>query len=317
MTSSIIYQKNGMKSKVLFFSIILLTIWSHSSLWGQELNFKVTVDKLPIASLQKSDPNFMKILAKKVEEFMNNTKWGDDEFKDYEKIKGNMLIVITEELSDRVYKADLSLQTERPVFNSTYVTPMLNIQDKNITFTFDEMTFFQKTINTFTDNLSAVLSYYAFMTLGLDYDSFRANSGDPFYKKAQEIILSLPPNVASDDGWKSIRQGDKNRYWLNENLQNPLYRQFRQAFYEYHRHGLDGMYSEPDKSRAVILSALTAIGQVNLDVPNSYLVQAFCDAKSYEIIEIFKVADRGQKDKVRSIMSDVDVIRKRDYEVLR
>lgn len=287
-----------------------------SDIQAQELNFKVTVDKIPAVSLIKADPQFLPNLAKSIEEFFNATQWGEDRFKDYEKIKGNVLLIITEETADRVYKAELSIQTERPVYYTTYISPILNIKDNNVTFLFNEMSFLQKTTGTFYDNLSSILSFYAYMAIGVDYDSFKVNSGDYFFRRANEVVQSLPAGVSGDEGWKLEHSGKKNRYWMVENALNPHFRQFRQAFYEYHRAGLDKMYNEPDKSRAVILSALTSIGQGNLDSPNGYLTQIFSDAKKDEIIEIFKVADKGQKEKVKAIMTGIDVSRKRDYEAL-
>lgn len=300
-----------------FFIGVLAWIWvAGTSMYGQELNFKVTVDKIPAVSLVKADPQFLPTLAKNIEEFLNTTQWGEDRFKDHEKIKGNLLLIITEETPDRVYKAELSIQTERPVYYSTYVTPILNIKDNFIVFPFNEMSVLQKTSSTFYDNLSSILSFYAYMVIGIDYDSFKVNSGDGFYKKAYDVVQGLPTGFQGDEGWKLDQSSKKNRYWMVENALSPNFRQFRQAFYEYHRQGLDKMYSEPDKSRAVVLSALTSIGQGNLDYPNGYLTQIFSDAKKDEIIEIFKVADKGQKEKVKTIMTGIDISRNRDYDVL-
>lgn len=302
-------------NSILWVVLCLLLVSSHT-LDAQELNFKVTVDKTPSLNLVKADPQFMINLSKKIEEFVNTTQWGEDRFKDYEKIKGNILLIITEESADRVYKAELSIQTERPVYFTTYVTPLLNIKDNNIVFPFNEMSVLQKTSNTFYDNLSSILSFYAYMIIGVDYDSFKVNSGDKYFKLASDVVQSLPSGLTNDEGWKTDHSSKKNRYWMVENALSPQFRQFRQAFYEYHRQGLDKMYNEPDKSRAVILSALTSIGQGNLDFPNGYLTLVFSDTKKDEIIEIFKVADKGQKEKVKTIMGGIDISRKRDYDVL-
>ncbi len=305
-----------MKLKSLFVVVLTIIMAVSMDIQAQELNFNVTVDKVPALNLVKADPQFMPNLAKRIEEFFNTTQWSDDRFKDHERIKGNVLLVITEETADRVYKAELSIQTERPVFHATYVTPLINIKDNNIIFPFNEMSVLQKTTNTFYDNLSSILSFYAFMAIGLDYDSFKVNSGDVLYKQANDVVQSLPTGFQGDEGWKIDHSSKRNRYWFVENVLNPQFRQFRQAFYEYHRQGLDRMYTEPDKSRAVVLSALTSIGQGNVEYPNGYLVQVFSDAKKDEIIEIFKVADKGQKEKVKAIMGGIDLGRRRDYEVL-
>ncbi len=305
-----------MKFKVIFLIVLSFCLFEINNAHAQELNIKVTVDKTPSLNLVKADPQFLPNLAKRIEEFLNTTQWGEDRYKEHEKIKGNLLLVITEETADRVYRAELSIQTERPVFYTTYVTPMLNIKDNNIVFPFNEMSVLQKTTNTFYDNLSSILSFYAYMIIGMDNDSFKVNNGDFYYRLANEVVRSLPTGFSNDDGWKADHAAKKNRFWMLENAQSPQFRQFRQAFYEYHRQGLDKMYNEPDKSRAVILSALTSIGQGNLDFPNGYLTLIFSDTKKDEIIEIFKVADKGQKEKVKSIMGGIDISRRRDYDVL-
>ncbi len=305
-----------MRLKSLLILVSCFVVFNINDTQAQELNFKVTVDKIPALSLVKADPQFLSDLARRIEEFFNNTQWGEDRYRDYEKIKGNVLVIITEESADRVYKAEISIQTERPVFYTTYVTPIMNIKDNNIIFPFTEMSVLQKTSSTFYVNLSSIFSNYAYMALGLDSDSFKVNSGDYYYKKAQEVVQTLPSGFANDDGWKSSISSKKNRYWMVDNALNTQFRQFRQAFYEYHRMGLDKMYSEPDRSRAVVLSALTSIGQGNLDYPNGYLTLVFSDTKKDEIVEIFKVADKGQKEKVKAIMTGIDVSRKSDYQAL-
>lgn len=306
--------KLSLKNILLTLAFAWLSIMNVSL--AQELNFKVSVEKLPTTTFSRSEPQFLQILQKSIEELLNNTRWGDDVFRDFERIRGNLLLVVTEESEGRVYKAELSIQTERPVFNSNYSTPILKIQDKNVVFGYNEMTVLQKTTNNFNDNLSSILSFYAYYILGMDYDSFKNNGGDAFFRKANEVISSLPASVSGDPGWKNDTSSKRNRYWLVENALNPYFRQFRQAFYEYHRQGLDKMYDETDRSRAVILSSLTSFSQVNKDYLGTYMMQLFCDSKREEIIEIFKVADKGQKGKARTIMSELDSAYRRNYEVL-
>ncbi|MBL0026642.1 MAG: DUF4835 family protein [Saprospiraceae bacterium] len=247
---------------------------------------------------------------------MNNTKWGEDDFQPHEKIRGSLQLTITEEVQPTVFKAELVVQTERPVYNSIYTSPMINLIDKNVTFSFNGLQPLFKTNNTFYDNLSSILSFYVYYSLGMDYDSFKMNGGEPYFQKAQEVISSLPSINARDEGWKNDGSGRRNRYWLVENILNPRMRQFRQAYYEYHRLCLDKMYDEPDKSRAVLLSAITSIGQANIDYPNTYIIQMFGDSKKDEIVEIFKIGDRGQKTKVKTIMVGMDPSKTEKYNAL-
>ena len=290
---------------VMFYTVFSLT--------AQELNLNV---KVAVQTSFTVDPATFRDLEKDVRSFMNTTKWTDDEYQPNEKITGTMQITITSEPTPNVFQAELILQTGRPVYNSTYESPMVNLIDKNVTFTFTGIQPLLKTTNTFYDNLSAVLSYYAYVIIGFDEDSFSLNGGDLHFSKAQEIINSLPGNMVRDEGWRNDQGSRRNRYWLIENLLEGRMRQFRQAYYDYHRIGLDNMFDDADRSRAVILSALTAMGQSNVEYPNTMLIQSFGDSKKDEIIEIFKMGDKGQKTKVVNIMVGMDAAKKDRYNVL-
>ena len=293
--------------------LILCSIICFSNLKSQELDFKVS---LLVQTSTTADPTLFKDLENNIREFINSTKWTEDEFQNLEKIRGSIQLTLTSEPQPNVFTGELILQTERPVYNSSYSSPILNLIDKNITFSFNGLQPLLKTTNTFYDNLSSILSYYAYLSIGSDYDSYSLNGGEKMYYKAQEIITSLPSNMVRDDGWKNDSGSKRNRYWMIENILNPRMRQFRQAFYEYHRLSLDKMYDDPDKSRAVLLSTLTSIGQANIEYPNSLLLQRFGDAKKDEIVEIFKIGDKGQKSKVSTIMVGIDASKKEKYSVL-
>lgn len=295
---------------LLGFVFVLLTITLGKS---QELNFRVSVQTLASINSVNLDPSYFKGMEKKMSELINNTKWTNDDYLESEKIRGSLVMTITELSQGSAFKAEIILQTERPTFNSTYISPIINLLDKNVSFTYNELLPLNKTSNTFYDNLSSILSYYAYISLGMDYDSFSVNGGDQFFHKAQEIVTSLPSNIIGDEGWRNDGGGRRNRYWLMENLLSPRMRQFRQAFYEYHRLSLDNMYSEQDKSRFVMLSALTSMGQANLEYSGTYLIQIFGDAKKDEIIEIFKMGDPGQKSKIKTIMTGLDPTKSSKY----
>jgi len=296
--------------RILF---ILYCFSFFSDLKAQELDFKVS---LVVQTSTTADPTLFKDLENNIREFLNSTKWTEDEFQNIEKIRGSIQLTLSSEPQPNVFTAELILQTERPVFSSSYSSPMLNLIDKNITFSFNGLQPLLKTTNNFYDNLSSILSFYAYLTIGTDYDSYSLNGGELMYNKAQEIITSLPSNMVRDEGWKNDTGSRRNRFWMVENILNPRMRQYRQAFYEYHRLCLDKMYDDPDKSRAVLLSTLTSIGQANIEYPNSVLLQRFGDAKKDEIVEIFKIGDKGQRTKVSAIMVGIDASKKEKYSVL-
>lgn len=293
--------------------LVFILAFLPSFVHGQELNLSV---KVMVQTSFTVDPALFKDLEKDIRNFMNTTKWTDEEYQLHEKISGTMQITITSEPSPNVFQAELILQTSRPVYNSNYESPVLNIIDKNVMFNFTGIQPLLKTTNTFYDNISAILSYYAYVIIGFDDDSFSLYGGNLQFSKAQEIINSLPGNMVRDEGWRNDLGSRRNRFWLIENLLDGRMRQFRQAFYDYHRMALDNMYNDPDRSRAVMLSALTAIGQANVEYPNTMLVQVFGDTKKDEIIEIFKMGDKGQKTKVTNIMVGMDAAKKDRYSVL-
>jgi hypothetical protein len=297
-----------------FFIVCFLSFGFLGQGIAQELDVKVVFQTAPGVRFL-SDKSLFNVISKSIEDLFNGTKWGDDIFRPHEKIRGTVTFTLKGEPQIGFFEAEMLVQFQRPVFNSNYESLVLSVLDRNVSFVFNENTLnLNKTNNNFTDNLSAIISFYSYMALAMDFDTFKVNGGDIYYKKAQEIILSLPSGVASEQGWRNDKTFGTNRFWLLENLQNPIFRQFRQSFYEYHRLGLDKMYDDPDKSRAVILSALTSIGQANLEYPNSYVIEAFCNTKNLEIVEIFKIADKGQKDKLKNIMIGLDIQRRGMYE---
>jgi len=283
---------------------------------GQELNFSCSVMSQGFNTSFNTDEAIFKDLERNLNEFMNLTQWTEDNYRSHEKIRGSIKIIIKEEVAINAFRAEIIFQTDRPVFNTTYTTPLLNMIDKNVNFQYNGLLPFQKTTNTFYDNLSSIMSYYAYLALGFDYDSFSLNGGEPYFAKAFEVINSLSTAYAQDEGWKNSGVNRRNRYWIIENVQNPSMRQFRSAFYEYHKLCLDKMYDDADRSRAILLSQLTAIGQANIEYNNTMLIQVFSDTKSEEIVEIFQVADKGQKDKVSAIMVGMDPIKKSKYDAL-
>lgn len=294
--------------------ILVLTLLISFPVFTQELNLDIQV-KAP--RLLNTDPRVFETLEKQIEEFMNKTKWTEDEFEDYEKIEGNLNVTITDDVSATSFTADFFVQTIRPIYKSNYKSQVLNFVDSGVSFTYNESQPIENSIATFTNQLSSVLTYYAYMILAYDYDTFEPLGGDPYFNIAQNIVSSIPTtNSAVAKGWGSL--GNKrNRYWKVENMLNPKVRPLRQALYEYHLMSMDKMYEDTDKSKAVLVSALNSIAQVNKMYANSAAVQMFADCKRTEIIEIFKGSSKGQQKKVYDIMIKLDPAQASQYNVLR
>lgn len=285
-----------MKKVLLFLSFIGLVFSVH----GQELYCFVQVNA---TQLQLSDKTIIDNLQESIYEFMNNRKWTSYEFKPEEKIECSILITLTSYDNVENFSGTIHVQSRRPVYNSTYSTPMLNYQDKDFTFKYtpgQPLDFYE---NAFPGNLAAVLAYYAYIIIGLDFDSFQPLGGTPFYEKAQSIVNSA--QMAPDKGWKS-GESQKNRYWLVENLLNSSYADFRQGLYFYHLKGMD-MFAENDAlARAGILDGLTMIQKAYRQKPGLFIVNLFTFAKSDEFINIFKTAPSPEKARAVNILRNID-----------
>lgn len=296
--------------KMLFLFFALATV----GVQAQELTFSVKINTL---KLQTVDPKVFATLEQAVAEFLNNQKWTEDVFETKERINCNLVLTIQEELSPTSFKADLAIQASRPVYGSTYETRMLNHLDKEVTFSYEQFQPLIYSKNVFNDNLSSILAFYVYIILGMDYDSFSLFGGDEHYQTAQEILNTVPQNVASSAaGWRSV-EGNRNRYWIMENILSPRVRPLRQGLYEYHRQGLDMMANDVNTGRAILLQALEEVDKVNQSYPNAMIVQMFSNAKSDEIVEIFKRGTRQEQDRVVQIMTKVDATNASKYRNIR
>ncbi|MFM9951594.1 MAG: DUF4835 family protein [Saprospiraceae bacterium] len=296
--------------KMLFLFFVLTTV----GVQAQELTFSVKINTL---KLQTVDPKVFTTLEQSVAEFLNNQKWTDEIFETTERINCNLVLTIQEELSPTSFKADLAIQASRPVYGSTYETRMLNHLDKEVTFSYEQFQPLIYSKNVFNDNLSSILAFYVYVILGMDADSFSLFGGDDHYQTAQEILNTVPQNVASSAaGWRST-EGNRNRYWIIENILSPRVRPLRQGLYEYHRQGLDMMSNDVNTGRAIVLQALEEVDKVNQSYPNAMIVQMFSNAKSDEIVEIFKRGTRQEQDRVVQIMTKVDATNASKYRNIK
>jgi hypothetical protein len=295
---------------IFIFAFVLIT---GNNLFSQELDFSV---KLDIQANLTVDKSVFSGLENQIRDFINNTRWTDEVFENHEKIKGVFQMNITNEVNPTTFEAEIILQTSRPVYGSGYETQMISYIDKFVTFNYTGIEPILKTTNTFYDNLSSILSFYCYMTLAVDFDSFSLVGGEPYLDMAREVIGGLPSGVAFDRGWTKDTGNKRNRYYFFENMTHPAFRPYREAFYDYHRMGLDKISEDDAKSRAVIMSSLLNMGQADAAYPNSMIIQMFGNAKKTEIIEIFKIADRGMRGRVIETMVKMDKSKAGDYRAL-
>lgn len=282
------------------FIFLLGLMLSNKSSHAQELNCSVTVNSTQISG---TDKKIYATMQKAVFEYLNSTKWTNDIFKTDERIECSMLINITERTSVEEFKATMQLQIRRPIYKASYSSNLLNYFDNDFTFKYVEFQPIVFAENTYTDNLSSMLAFYAYMILGIDYDSFSLMGGQPYFIKAQTIVNNA--QASSDKGWKSF-DGDKNRYWLNENMMNSNFKLIRQAMYKYHRNGMDLMSTKLEEGRSNIASCLEDLKTTYSISPNSYLMQVFFNAKADEIVNIFTPAFPEQRAKLVNTLNLID-----------
>jgi hypothetical protein len=293
--------------KIFLFILLILS----KAIVAQELNCTV---KVLSPAIQGTERSVFETLETAVKEFMNNTRWTNDNYKQDEKIECNITINVTKRLSVDEFEANIIVQSRRPVYKSSYNTNLINYQDNDFTFKYTPFQPFEFNENTFINNLTSTLGYYAFIFIGLDYDTFSPEGGTPYYQKAQTIVNNA--QNAPDKGWKAF-EGSKNRYWLAENLANANFKGVRSCLYNYHRMGLDMMTNDVELARKNILESLEGLQKVHNMQMGSFLMQVFFLAKSDEVVNIFSVAAADVKSKLVPILNTIDPGNVTKYEKLR
>jgi len=258
---------------------ILFTLLYSLGVLAQELNCTVTV----IAQQTGNDNNVVfRNLEKQLNEFISNTQWTDKNYSQQERIDCNMVINVQEYNND-LFAATLQVSSSRPVYNSTYNTPVYNYNDKSFNFRYLE---FQNLVYNpiqFESNLISVLAFHVYMILGMDADTFELNGGSEYFKQAQ--IIANYSQQLNGQGWK-LEDGLQSRFALIDNLMSSTFKEFRTTMYEYHINGLDLMHEDTKKGKTKLTSVLEELQKIHRRRPNSFLMRVFFDAKSDEIMDI-------------------------------
>jgi hypothetical protein len=277
--------------------------------FAQELNCTV---KVQAQKLQTADPRVFQTLQKALTEFMNNRRWTGDTYSQNERIECSVVINITEEKSANRFIAQATVQANRPVYRSSYNSTLLNMVDQDIAFEYIEYAPFEYSESAGgNNNLSNIMAYYAYLILGMDYDSFSPRGGSPYFVKAQNII-NLNQN-SGEAGWKALEK-NRNRYWMIENLTNTKYDAFHTAWYKYHRDGLDMMYDDSDKGRKAVMDAMNIVNGIQQENPGIMLMQQFFAAKSEELTNIFTGALASEKGNIVQLLSKMDPVNTGRYQ---
>lgn len=294
----------------------LLFIFAVVGTEAQELQARVTVLSNRVTT--NIDRKIFTTLQNQLTNLLNNRKWTNDSYKQNEKIECSFILNIESVLETNIYKASLNIQAARPVYHSSYQAAIINFQDPDVAFKYVEFQPVEFNENRVqgTDataaNLTAVFAYYAYTILGLDYDSFAPKAGEPYFRKAQNIVNNAPEGRGIS-GWR-IFDGLRNRYWLNENLINTRYNNIHDIIYGYYRKGLDNLYDKDAEARAGVINALIQLQSFGKENPNTMIQQFFMQGKYQELVGIFKKAPAGEKAKALELLSELDVINASKYK---
>lgn len=286
---------------------------------AQELQAKFSVIANRVST--QVDKKTFQTLQTALNNFINNRKWTTDAYQQQEKIKCNFLLTIDQDLGQNVFKASLTVQAARPVFNSTYESPIINFQDPDVVFKYIEFQPIEFNENrvqgsdALSANITAVLAYYINIILGMDYDSFAPRGGDPYFQKARYIANNAPES-SQITGWKAF-DGLRNRYKLIEGLTESRFSLMHDAIYAYYRSGLDQFYDNDQNGRTGILNALNYLNTMNTENPGTMILPFFFQGKSDELVKAFSKADQKQKVQAREILSRLDITNINAYKELK
>ena len=291
-------------------SIIALALIC-STLLGQELRCTVTINSDQVPG---SNKELFNTLKQSIEEYVNTMRWTNMTFQEKERIECSMLLVV-KSVQDNVFTCEFTCQSHRPVFGSSYYTPLLNIKDNNFIFTYQEYDRLDYQQHTFTTNLTALLAYYSYLIIGHDMDSFSKLGGTPYFQACESIVNSAQSaslDNAEAEGWKAFAS-NRNRYALISNIMDEAFKKYRLFYYEYHRHGLDEMATNVTNGRARIAKEIAVLKEVYNARPATYVINTFLDAKNEELVNIFEQGTTDEKKQVYELLMDIDPTRQTTY----
>ncbi|WP_242916379.1 DUF4835 family protein [Pontibacter liquoris] len=298
-----------MAKKILVLLLMCLAVWNANA---QELQCDVVVNS---DQVQYTDRQLFTDMQTRIFEFMNNRRWSDQPYRPDERIKCRLMISLTEMPEIGTFKANVQVVSVRPAYGTGYESTLFSFVDKDWTFQFNNAQQLDYAENNFTSNLASMLAFYANMIIGIDNDSFGKLGGAPAFDKARSILNLAASQGAVYPGWKPF-ESNRNRYWLIDNLQDPQFLPYRQGLYTMHRQGLDLMVDKPEQARKAVLGVLQDIQKLQQQKPGSAILRSFFDAKSDELVNMYKAAAPADKQQAYTILTQADPTNSSKYEVL-
>ncbi len=289
--------------------IILSVLLSSLGLFAQELDCRIQVNHSKLQGT--TNDKLFQTLQQELYEFVNNTNWTNHVYDRDERIECNIYITIDNQISSDEFSAKIQITSSRPIFETSYLSPVINHLDNNFQFKYVEFEPLEFNENSFSNNLTAVIAYYCYIIIGMDYDTFGSSAGTPYFQKAEKIVQNA--QSSQESGWKAY-ENLKNRYWLVENLLNNQYSSMRDFMYTYHRLGLDKMGDKPSEGRAGVEQAIEDLKNTHRKKPGSFLMTLYTTAKGDEIINVFSEGFPDEKARVYNIMKEIDPANSSKYE---
>jgi uncharacterized LabA/DUF88 family protein len=281
--------------------IILFLAFASFLVKAQELNATVNV---LIPQQVSSPPELFNTMKSNITEFLNGRKWSKDTWQNSERIQCTFQITIEQQVDNRSFKGSLQVTSSRPVYNSEYKKSVLNINDRDFEFQFQENTMIQWSNDQHRDNLSSVLAFYANLILAMDYDTFAMEGGTDYYLMCQTIINNA--QNAPESGWRSNEKGRQNRFWYIENILSQTFKPIREMSYNYHRKGLDKLSIDQQAGVDNMTTALMGLKDVHRIKPSSYNMQVLFYAKADEIVNIYTPRSMEERQAISELCKLID-----------
>lgn len=297
--------------------LFIFSLFSIAYVEAQEVQARVSVLSQRVSTTV--DRKVFQTLQNQLNTFINNRKWTNDKFGNQERIECSFIINIESMTEQNVFKASLTIQAARPVFNTSYKAPLINFQDPDLLFKYQEFQPIEFNDNRvqgsdpLAANLTATLAFWIYIILGMDYDSFSPKGGEAYFQKALSIVNNAP-EARGISGWR-VFDGLRNRYFLAENLTNTRFNIVHDVIYGYYRSGLDQMYESEDQARKNTLQALSQLFSFNKENPNTMFVQFFMQGKFQELSGMFKKAGPPEKSRAIELLTALDIVQAEAYKL--
>jgi len=281
--------------KIIFSFLLTLSL---TKIYGQELNTQFVVNA---DLVNQTNQQIFETLERSLNEFINSQSWSNQDYFSQEKITCSFVLNLSSYNASK-FEGTLQIQSQRTIFDSNYDSPLLNFLDKDISFTYQEFQPLFFSPASFESNLVSLISFYAYIILGINADSLRLKGGDFYFEQAQRIV-----NLSQQSGALGWKQNDsnRNRFWLSDTIRSNTFREYREALYTYHRKGLDLMTEKPLEAKNNIISAMIPLENLYDRRPNAMLLQMFFDAKADEIVNLFSDGPEVDFDRASKMLKKI------------